>query len=192
VSAKCCTRSGHAVKRQRSILPSITVRVTPDEKQRFATLAVSRGVSEARLASIALRSLLESNIAGAPTSTNTREPAVDRITIRLRPGDRKAIGERAARRGLKDSTYLAGLVRAHVSADPPLASAELVALKQSVAVLAGIGRLLARMARTPAPDNGTVELQESIDRTRRAVAAVEQRVHDLAQAALEAWETRYE
>jgi hypothetical protein len=180
------------VKGQRSTLPSITVRVAPDEKQRFANLAESRGVSEARLASIAL-SLLELNIDSAPSSsTRSREPAIDRITIRLRPGDRKAIGERAARRGLKDSTYLAGLVRAHVSANPPLASAELNKLKQSVAVLADIGRLLARMARTPASGIGVVELQESLDRTRRAVTTVEWRVHDLARAALEAWETRYE
>jgi hypothetical protein len=149
-------------------------------------------VSEARLASIAVRSLLESNRPDAPASTSTREPATDRITIRLRPGDRKAIGERAARRGLKDSTYVAGLVRAHVSANPPLAADELDALKQAVAVLAGLGRLLARISRAPTVGADAIDLPEHLERTRRAVAVVERRVHDLARAALEAWETRYE
>jgi hypothetical protein len=176
----------------RSMLPSITVRVTRDEKQRFAGLAASHGVSEAVLALTAVRSLLDSNGPSALRSTSKREPATDRITIRLRPGDRKAISERAARRGLKGSTYLAGFVRAHVAANPPLASDELDALKQSVALLAGRGRLLARMARAPAPGVEAIDLREDLERTRRAVMVVERRVHDLARAALEAWETRYE
>jgi hypothetical protein len=176
----------------RSILPSITVRVTQDEKRRFAGLAATHGLSEGRLALIAVRSLLESNGPAAPASTSRRAPATDRITIRLRPGDRKAIGERATRRGMKDSMYLAGLVRAHVAANPLLASDELDALKQAVVVLAGIGRLLARSARAPAPSVEAVDLREDLECTRRAVALVERRVHDLARAALEAWETRYE
>jgi hypothetical protein len=175
----------------RSMLPSITVRVTQDEKQRFAGLAASHGLSEARLALIAVRSLLETNAPGAPAWTSTREAASDRITIRLRPGDRKAIGERASRRGLKDSTYLAGLVRAHVSVNPPLASDELDALKRAVVVLAGLGRLLARMSRAPTLGVEAIDLPEHLERTRRVVAVVERRVHDLARAALEAWETPY-
>lgn len=192
MSAKCCTSRGHVLMVPRAMPRSITVRVTRDEKQRFAGVAATHGLSEARLALIAVRSLIESNGPAALVSTSTREPATDRITIRLRPGDRKAIGERASRRGMKHSTYLAGLVRAHVSANPPLASDELDALKQAVVVLAGIGRLLARMARAPTLGIEAIDLPEHLQRTRRMVAVVERRVHDLARAALEAWETRYE
>jgi hypothetical protein len=118
--------------------PSITVWPTPDEKRRFAALALHRGASESRLALIAIRALLESNAPPPPSlaPTPTRESAADRITIRLRPGDRRAVNERAARRGMKTSAYLAALVRAHVGANPPLAAGELTVLKKTVVVLA--------------------------------------------------------
>jgi len=53
---------------------------------------------------------------------------------------------------MKASTYLAALVRAHVAANPPLAATELAALKQSIIVLAGFGRLLAHAVRNPSRD----------------------------------------
>ena len=71
---------------------------------------------------------------------------VDRITIRLRPGDRLAIRHRAAERRMKDSAYIAALVRGHVAANPPLANHELSAFKAAVSLLAGFSRLFARTA----------------------------------------------
>jgi hypothetical protein len=176
----------------RSYRPSITAWPTPEEKQRFAALATSRGTSESRLALIAIRAVLESN---EPTSQRTaptliREPASDRITVRLRPGDRRAIADRAQRRGMKGSAYLAALVRAHVGANPPLAADELAALKQAVVVLAALGRLLSRIARG-ATQTGVMstDLQQRLSQTRTVVAALEQRTHDLARAALVSWES---
>jgi hypothetical protein len=172
-------------------VPSITARPTADEKRRFAELASSRGMSESTLALIGIRSILDSN--GPPSKPLQDEgptPATDRITIRLRPGDHQVIACRAAQRGMKASTYLAALVRAHVAANPPLAAAELAALKQSIIVLAGVGRLLARTARSPSLGGPEREhLQENLGRTRAAVAALEERTHDLAYAALVSWET---
>jgi hypothetical protein len=93
----------------------------------------SRGISESALALIALRALLSSNAPApnVPQSAGTREPATDRITIRLRPGDGRAIHERAARRGFKPSAYIAALVRAHVARNPPLPSNELAIRKRA-------------------------------------------------------------
>ncbi len=51
--------------------------------------------------------------------------------------DRAAIARRAADRGMKASTYLAALARAHVRANPPIPAPELAALKESVAALVG-------------------------------------------------------
>ena len=96
-------------------VPSITARPTADEKRRFAELASSRGMSESTLALIGIRSLLDSN--GPPARwVEQPAPATDRITIRLRPGDHQVIARRAAQRAMKASTYLAALVRAHVTA----------------------------------------------------------------------------
>jgi hypothetical protein len=175
-------------------LPSITARPTPDEKQRFSELAASRGLSESALALVGIRALLESNLpirqpSGTPP---VREPAADRITIRLRPGDHLAIHSRAAQRRMKPSTYLAALVRAHLAANPPLATQELAALKQATAVLAALGQLMARRARSHTEAAAlTSELREDLSRTRAVVAALEQRTHDLARAALISWEAPY-
>jgi hypothetical protein len=169
--------------------PSITARPTPQEKLRFTALADARGISKSALALIVIRDLL-SSAAPVLLPASTREPALDRITIRLRPGDRQTVRQRAAQRGMKDSAYLAALVRAHVAANPPLATDELRALKLAVTVLAGFGRLLARTARE-VTQAGLMSpaLQQDLSRTIALVAALEQRTHDLARAALVSWES---
>ena len=88
---------------------------------------------------------------------------------------------------MKPSAYLAALVRAHVAVNPPLSANEIAALKQSVAVLAGVGRLLAQAIRLPSSPGLA---REELQRTRAAVAILEQRTHDLARVALISWESR--
>ena len=170
--------------------PSITARPTSDEKQRFAELASSRGISESALALIAIRSVLQSNspLPAHAFAADHDTPATDRVTIRLRPRDRIAIRERATGRGLKDSTYLAALVRAHVSRNPPMPGAELATLKRAVAVLASLGRLLARMNRDAGVSS---DLRHELHRTQVVAVAVEQTVQTLARASLESWEGGY-
>lgn len=192
MSAFCCKDEARHVSVEviSARLPSITARPRSEEKVRFAQLAAARGLSESALALIAIRDMLKSS---APISklppASVREPAIDRITIRLRPGDRRAVRHRAAQRGMRDSAYLAALVRAHVAASLPLAADELAALKLAVTVLAGFGRLLARTARE-ATQAGAIakDLQQDLSRTRALVAGLEQRTHDLARAALVSWE----
>jgi hypothetical protein len=177
-----------------SRLPSITARPTRAEKERFATLAASRGMSESALALIAIRSLLDCNdVAQTNAAPPRRERSTDRITIRLRPGDRRVINERASRRGMKASTYLAALVRAHIVTNPPLTDDELGAYKQGVILLAGLGRLLTRISRD-AVRAGSIpqELQQELSRTRAVVAGLEKRTHGLARAALISWESEYD
>lgn len=171
-------------------VPSITARPTAEEKRRFAELAASRGMSESTLALIAIRSVLESS-ATLPTHTQPADhdtPATDRITIRLRPRDRLAISERASGRGLKDSTYLAALVRAHVSRSPPLLADELAMLKKTVAVLAGLRSLLARTCRNASTPG---DIQRELRQTQVVVTAVERTVQELARASIESWESGY-
>jgi hypothetical protein len=100
------------------------------------------------------------------------------------------IRERAGKRGLKDSAYIAALVRSHVAANPPLTGPELAALKASVAVLAGFGRLLTRISRE-APSTESV-LAEELRRTRAFTADVERHTHELVRAALISWESHYD
>jgi hypothetical protein len=173
---------------ERPILPSITVRPSAEEKARFSALAAVSGLSESALALKAIRMVLKPDAANAGTAAaaTAREPATDRITIRLRPGDGEVIARRASQRRMKASTYIAALVRAHLAANPPLAEQELSALKQGVVVLAAIGRCLVRTLRAPSAGM----LREDLQRTQAAVAAVEQRFHDFTKAALISWESR--
>jgi hypothetical protein len=193
VSAICSNADWRAVNdgASKATAPSITARPTPQEKRLFAAVAAQRQMSESTLALIAIRALLESQSPDLPANTTNSGPALDRITIRLRPGDRLAIRHRAAERRMKDSGYIAALVRGHVAANPPLATHELAAFKAAVSVLAAFGRILARTARE-ATQAGvlTRDLQEELRRSRALVADVERRMHEFAQAALVTWESR--
>ena len=177
-----------------SRLPSITARPTPAEKERFVALAARRGMSEATLALIAIRSLLDrDDVSETSAAPARRERSTDRITIRLRPGDRRVINERAGRRGQKASTYLAALVRAHIAANPPLTDDELGAYKEGVILLAGLGRLLARMSRDGARAGSMPkDLQQELSRTRAVVAGLEKVTSDLVCAALKSWESGHD
>src|SRR5262249_52257314 len=175
---------------------SITARPSPAEKARFSTLAHAAGISESRLALMAIRAFVDAD--GRPQGPAEYDPAAervgatDRITIRLRPGDGAVIAQRARERGVKTSTYLAGLARAHIAAHPPLFAHELAALKQSIAILAGLGMLLGRGFRSPALSASALEeLRQTLSRTSAAVAALEARTHDLIKASVVAWERRF-
>jgi predicted DNA binding CopG/RHH family protein len=175
-------------------LPSITARTSAAEKARFRSLATRAGMSESALALVAIRRLLDPE-GKTPQTTVALErlAATDRITIRLRPGDGAAVARRAAARGMKASAYVSGLVRAHLRGNPPLPAAELAALKDSVEVLGGLGHVLARLARSARlvePDRE--EVRKEIAYVRIVLANLEQQTHDLAKAALIAWESSNE
>ncbi len=175
----------------KSTAPSITARPTPQEKRSFAEVAAKLRVSESALALTAIRALLDSDVPDLPPRTSSSNPSVDRITIRLRPGDRLAIRHRATERRMKDSAYIAALVRRHLAASPPLATDELAAFKAAVSVLAAFGRHCARTVREAA-QAGVLprDLQQALRRTRALVADLERRMHEFAQVALVSWESR--
>ena len=133
---------------------SITARLSPEEKARFKLLAKHVGLSESALAWKAICSLLDRDDEWlrrqAPLNLD-HVAASDRITIRLRPGDGLAVIRRATERGMKPSTYISALVRAHITADPPIPTTEVSALKTSLGVLAGLGTVLANTSRHGIP-----------------------------------------
>ena len=193
MSANCSNLSFRAVNdgALKATAPSITARPTPEEKRLFAAIAAQRQISESALALIAIRALLDSQSPHVPPDPVSNGPALDRITIRLRPGDRMAIRHRAAARRMKDSAYIAALVRGHVAANPPLATHELAVFKASISLLAAFSRLLARTAREAAQRGAlSGDLQQDLSRTRALVSDVERRMHEFAQAALLTWESR--
>jgi hypothetical protein len=175
----------------KSIAPTITARPTAQEKRLFAALAAQRHISESTLALIAIRAWLDAQSPDLLPNPSSSGPALDRITIRLRPGDRLAIRQRAAERRMKDSGYIAAPVRGHVAANPPLATHELASFKAGVSVLAAFARVLARTAREAAgTEDLRPDLRQELSRCRALVSEVERRMHQFAQAALITWESR--
>jgi hypothetical protein len=104
---------------------SITARPSRAEKARFSTLAHAAGISESRLALLAIRAFVDAE--GRPPALEEydtaaeRVRATDRITIRLRPGDGAIIARRARERGVKTVTYLAAARAGTKSLVSPLA-----------------------------------------------------------------------
>lgn len=186
-----CARGLRNVRRSS---PSITARPSAEEKARFKLVARHAGLSEAELALRAIRTLLsrdEQWLARRPDLKWEHVTASDRITIRLRPGDGLEVIRRATERGMRPATYISGLVRAHVKANPPLPAAEVNALKTSIAVLAMLGTALAKASRKGIPSGPQGDVYaEMIRRTRAEIASLERRIVDLTRAALIAWETR--
>jgi hypothetical protein len=174
--------------------PSVTARPSAEEKARFQLLARQIGISESALALRAIRILLSRNepwLARQPELKWEHVAASDRITIRLRPGDGLGVIRRATERDMKPATYISALVRAHISANPPLPTAEINVLKTAIVVLANLGTMLAKTGRQGIPPGPQGEVYgEMIRRTRGEIATLERRVMDLAKAALIAWETR--
>src|SRR6516164_3212378 len=122
---------------------SITARPSPTEKARFSTLAQAAGISESRLALMAIRAFVDGE--GRAQEGPECDPAAERVT----------------------ATDLAAMARAHIAADPPLFTHELAALKQSIATLAGLGLLLGQNVRSPAPSvAGLEEVRQTLSRTR--------------------------
>src|SRR5712691_296824 len=120
-----------------------------DSRARFAAIANAQGLSESAL----LRRLVKSALIVADTRTESVlepvEPVASsgRISVRLRPEDLLFLRERARARELPTSTYVSFLIRAHLRALTPLPTAELEALKRSVAEVGAIGRNIDQIAR---------------------------------------------
>lgn len=166
--------------------------VTADIKQRFATLAAAHGFSESGLLKRSVMLLLQSVdaehlAAPIPSATEARH---SRLTIRLRPDDERLLKERALGRGIPAATYVAAVVRVHLSGQAPLPKKELAALLQVVGDLRAIGRNLHQIAR--ATNQGARLSGPSRDDLRAILTACEalrEHVHDLVKANLDAWET---
>jgi hypothetical protein len=118
-------------------------------KARFVAIAQARGISESAL----LGQLVESTL--RPTDTvhaSTLEAVLPiassgRISVRLRTDDLLFLRKRANARELPTSAYVSLLVRAHLRSQSPLPTAELVALKRSVAEVGALGRNINQIAR---------------------------------------------
>jgi hypothetical protein len=128
----------------------VRCRVSSETKTLLQSIAAREQVTESALVRQLLDTLVrtsatESPAIGKPDDTELRG---ERLSIRLAPGDRLLLCERAGARGMPSATYVSVLVRSHLRRLAPLPVAELDAVKRSIAELGAVGRNLNQIART--------------------------------------------
>jgi hypothetical protein len=128
----------------------MSMRASFEAKSQFAALAAQKGLTESALLALVIDQLLASNsasVASNDAATDCDEGcANDRVTLRLRPGDRALAHAKAAARRMKTSSHLAMLVRTHVREVPVMPPTELEELMTVAGHLAALGRQMRRVA----------------------------------------------
>jgi hypothetical protein len=159
---------------------------------KFAELAASRGMSESALLTVLMDTVLEQNEMPDRVVRNAEaDAATERVSLRLRPGDRRRVDARAAERNMKPASYVVALIRAHVRHDAPLPAAELNALKVAVGQLSAVGGILNQLVH--ASHAGAAPVGDLVQTLRETVARIEdvrRCVADVVRAHLMGWEAR--
>jgi hypothetical protein len=164
--------------------------IAEDLKQRFTALAASRGISDSAL----LKQLVEGAVIGttpefAVTARRVAEARDARITIRLLPGDRLLLQERAAARGMRAASYVSTLTRAHLRSLSPLPDREITALQAIAVQLAAMGRNIRTIALTATPAG----LTPNHARTMLMLCeAVRDHIKNILSANIRSWEIGHE
>jgi hypothetical protein len=176
----------------------IGIRVSSDTRARFAALAARHQLSESGLLSKLVDEVLKASglaVRESGEQRGARIPIVDgaaedRITLRLRNGDRTLAAERAGARGMRTGSYLAMLIHNHVRGTAVLPPNELDLIKATGAQLAALGRQL-RMLGMPntLAEPAASELRDAIALARREVEAARDATAAVVRRNLISWET---
>jgi hypothetical protein len=176
----------------------ISTRVPPETRAHFTALAARHRLSASSLLAKMVDEVLKTNGESwldpdgqRPEGESENCPGVaDRVTLRLRKGDRALAAERARVREMKTASYLALLIHNHVRDAAVLPPNELDQIKATGARLAALGRQL-RMFGMPntLPDPVAPDLGEAIARVRREVEAAHEATAAIVRRNLISWET---
>ncbi|WGT63687.1 hypothetical protein [Variovorax paradoxus] len=175
----------------------IGTRVSPDKKARFAALAARHHLSAAGLLAKMVDEVLKTNGQISPGSAGQRSPnepesgagVTDRITLRLRQGDRALAARRARARGMKTGSYLTLLIHNHVRDAAVLPPNELDQIKATAAQLGALQRQLRMFGMPNTLSQPVSDLSETIARVRQEVEAAREATAALVRRNLISWET---
>ncbi len=121
------------------------------EKQAWVAWCARQGLSQAAALRRIVSRLTESDAKARPAplrhSVGPGERGAKRVSLRLTASELQAAHERAAGEGLTPSRWVVGLVRAILTQEPQLSSAELAELRRSNSALQAVGRNLNQVAK---------------------------------------------
>jgi len=175
----------------------IGTRVSPDTRARFAARAARHHLSVSSLLAKMVDEVLKANDeispgAGGQSSAGDSESGfglADRITLRLRNGDRTLTAERVGARGMKTGSYLTLLIHNQVSDAAVLPPNELDQSRATGAQLAVLGRQLRRFGMpNPLAERWTSELGDTIALARREVEMAREATAAVVRRNLVSWE----
>lgn len=170
------------------------VRLSSEEKVRFASVAAGFGLTEAALLKRLVDGVIDpARLGGQATPETPQGARSSKMLVCLHPDVRTPLAERARARGLPAATYAAAVLRSHVLNLRPLPKVEMKAFEQGVVQLSIIGRNLNQLLRV-ANANGVQALPGRNDLTLFLKVCTALRDH--FKAALKAnkasWEVGYE
>jgi hypothetical protein len=176
----------------------IATRVPPETRARFAALAARHHLNASTLLAKMVDEVLKTNGeisqgSGAQQFPHESESDVgmaDRITLRLRRGDRALAAGRARSRGMKACSYLALLIHNHVRDAAVLPPNEMDQIKVTNAQLAALGRQFRTFGM---PNTQAVQvapaLGEAIAMVRREIEVAREATAAIVRRNLISWET---
>jgi hypothetical protein len=172
--------------------------VSSDTRSQFAALAARHQLSESSLLAKLVDEVLKANGLAACESGEqwgarvpiVEGPAEDRITLRLRKGDRTLAVKRADARGMKTGSYLAMVIHNHVRGSAVLPPTELDLIKATVAQLAALRRQF-RMLGMPntLAEPAASELRDAIALARREIETACEATAAVVRRNMISWET---
>ena len=168
----------------------IQCRVTLETKALIQALADRERITESAL----VRQLLDVVLRTSAVSAKSRpdgEPRSNRdvrLYVRLDPGDRLLLKERAAARRVPPATYVAALVRSHLRGIAPLLKEERRALDGAVAQLTAVGRNLNQMTRALNRGQSEASSREDVQAMLRVCGALRDHVKGLLAANERSWD----
>jgi transposase-like protein len=124
------------------------VRLSSEEKARFASVALSFGLTEAALLKRLVDGAIDpARLGGQNVLQSPQGARLSKMLVCLHPDVRTPLAERARARGLPAATYAAAVLRSHVLNLRPLPKVEMQAFQQGVVQLTIIGRNLNQLVR---------------------------------------------
>ena len=176
----------------------IATRVPPETRARFAALAARHHLRASTLLASMVDEVLKTNgetSLGSGVQRSQRETesgigVADRITLRLRKGDRALAAQRARSRGMKTGSYLALLIHNHVRDAAVLPPNELDHIKVTNVRLAALGRQLRTFGMpNTQPEPVASDLGEAIALVRREIEVAREATAAIVRRNLISWET---
>jgi len=182
-------------------MPTIGAAVSEVTKERFESVARTRGTTASRLAASLIDNFLKHGEEDRGESAGVAVPVplqaagarhgarTEQVFVRLEPYYFEELGRLARERDWYRGTYLANLFHAHADRRPVLCEAEINAVHQVARQLADMGRNINQIARklNAFPENAHHALVADFELVRMLVEIETATVKDLLRANLRGW-----